>query len=122
LAIELGATGQYGRAGVVVVVGAGVHSLVDNFIRPLFARYGRLTMPTFVVFVSMIGGVAVVGAAGALLGPLLARLCIESLSIAFDIRSGAGTGPAETRAVRDGDASGLDPGCAARATSQLTLK
>ncbi len=49
LAVELGATGQYWRAGVVVAVGAGVHSLVDNFIRPLFARYGRLTLPTFVV-------------------------------------------------------------------------
>jgi predicted PurR-regulated permease PerM len=109
LAIELGATGQYWRAGVVVAVGAGVHSLIDNFIRPLFARYGRLTLPTFVVFVSMIGGVAVFGAAGALLGPLVVRLCAESLAIVFEMRRGAAQVPAETPSVRDGDRAGSEP-------------
>jgi predicted PurR-regulated permease PerM len=110
LAIELGATGQYWRAGVVVAVGAGVHSLIDNFIRPLFARYGRLTLPTFVVFVSMIGGVAVFGAAGALLGPLVVRLCAESLAIVFEMRRGAAQVPAETPSVRDGDRARSEPG------------
>jgi predicted PurR-regulated permease PerM len=81
LAIELAVTGQYWQAGVVVLVGAGVHSLIDNFVRPLLARYGRLTLPAFVVLVSMLGGAAVFGAAGALLGPLLIRLCVESLAI-----------------------------------------
>jgi predicted PurR-regulated permease PerM len=109
LAIELGATGQYWRAGVVVAVGAGIHSLIDNFIRPLFARYGRLTLPTFVVFVSMIGGVAVFGAAGALLGPLVVRLCAESLAIVFEMRRGAAQVPAETPSVRDGDRAGSEP-------------
>jgi predicted PurR-regulated permease PerM len=88
LAIELAATGQYRRAGVVIVVGAGIHSLVDNFIRPLLARYGRLTLPTFVVLVSMIGGVAAFGAAGALLGPLVIRLCAESLAIVSETHHG----------------------------------
>jgi predicted PurR-regulated permease PerM len=81
LAIELAAAGQYWRAGVVVGMGAGIHSLIDNFVRPMLARYGRLTLPTFLVLVSMLGGLAVFGATGALLGPLLVRLCVESLAI-----------------------------------------
>jgi predicted PurR-regulated permease PerM len=86
LALELGATGQYGRAGIVVAIGAGLISLVDNFARPLLARYGRLTLPPVVVLVSMIGGVAALGAAGALLGPLLVRLCVEALALSAEAR------------------------------------
>ena len=86
LALELGARGQYWRAVGVVVVGAGLHSLIDNFVRPALARYGHLRLPTFVVLISMLGGLAVFGATGALLGPLLVRLCVEALAIASDSR------------------------------------
>ena len=87
LAIELAAAGEYWRAGALAAAGAGV-GIVDNFVRPALARYGRLALPTCVVFVSMVGGVAVFGAAGALLGPLLVRLCVEALAIVAD-RPGA---------------------------------
>ncbi len=86
LAIELGASGQYWRAVVVVAMGAGVHSLVDNFVRPMLARSGHLHLPTFVVLISMLGGVAAFGATGALLGPLVVRLCVESLAIVAERR------------------------------------
>jgi predicted PurR-regulated permease PerM len=86
LAIELGATGDYWRCAVVVGLGAGVHSLIDNFVRPFLARYGHLAMPSFLVLVSMLGGIAIFGAAGALLGPLLLRLCIESLALVSEER------------------------------------
>jgi predicted PurR-regulated permease PerM len=86
LAIELGATGDYLRCAVVVALGAGVHSLIDNFVRPFLARYGHLDMSAFLVLVSMLGGIAILGAAGALLGPLLLRLCIESLAIVSEER------------------------------------
>ncbi len=89
LALELGANGEYWRAGVVVAMGAGVHSLVDNFVRPMLTRYGRLHLPAFVVLISMLGGVAVFGATGALLGPLLVRLCVEALAIVADRRDAA---------------------------------
>jgi predicted PurR-regulated permease PerM len=88
LAIELALAGQLWRAAVVVAVGAGVHSMIDNFVRPALARYGRLSLPTFLVLVSMLGGVAVFGAAGALLGPLLVRLCVEALAIVSEERDG----------------------------------
>lgn len=86
LTIELGTSGQYWRAGLLLAIGAGVLSLVDNFIRPMLARYGHLKLPTFVVLISMLGGIAAFGATGALLGPLLVRLCVESLAIASERR------------------------------------
>jgi predicted PurR-regulated permease PerM len=81
LAIVLAATGEYWQMGVVIAMGAGVHALVDNFVRPMIARFGHLNLPTFVVLVSMVGGVAAFGATGALLGPLVVRLFVESLAI-----------------------------------------
>lgn len=81
LTIELLASGQYWRAAVVVMVGVALHSLVDNIVRPALARHGRLALPAFVVLVSMIGGVTVLGASGALLGPLLVRLAVEAIEI-----------------------------------------
>lgn len=81
LAVELGVTGDYWRAAIVLVVGVGIHSVVDNFVRPVLTRYGKLKLPTFVVLTSMLGGVALLGAAGALIGPLVVRLCVEALDI-----------------------------------------
>ena len=88
LAIELATAGQYWRAGVVVGVGAVIHSLIDNFVRPMLARYGRLRLPTFLVLVSMLGGLAAFGTSGALLGPLLVRLCVESMAILSEGKKG----------------------------------
>lgn len=85
LAIELGATGQYWRCALVGVVGVGV-GLVDNLLRPFLTQYGHLKLSTFVVLVSMIGGIAVFGATGALLGPLVVRLCVEALAIELERR------------------------------------
>jgi predicted PurR-regulated permease PerM len=96
LAIELAATGEYWRCAVVVALGAGVHSLVDNFVRPFLARYGHLDMSAFLVLLSMLGGVAVFGAAGALLGPLLIRLCIEALAIVSEKPSAESPRPADS--------------------------
>lgn len=91
LTIELLATGQHWRAGVVVMVGVALHSLVDNVVRPALARHGRLSLPAFVVLVSMIGGVTILGASGALLGPLLVRLAVEGIEISRS--SGGPPGP-----------------------------
>jgi predicted PurR-regulated permease PerM len=68
------------RAVLVLALGSVV-SIVDNLVRPMLARYGRLTLPTVVVFLSMLGGVALVGPTGALLGPLLVRLGVCAIGI-----------------------------------------
>lgn len=88
LAIGLLASGQYWRSGELIAMGAAV-SVIDNFIRPVLARFGHLHLPTFVVLISMLGGVAAFGATGALLGPLVVRLCVESLAIASERRAQA---------------------------------
>jgi len=89
LSINLAVHGHYLRAGILVAVGASVLGLVDNFIRPILARFGRLRLPASVVLVSMLGGVAVFGPTGVILGPLVMRLCVEALAIATEQRSAA---------------------------------
>ena len=86
LAIGLVVKGQYLRAAVVVAVGAGVHTLVDQLLRPLLARRAHLDLPTFVVLLSMLGGVALMGASGALLGPLVVRMSVEALALTAEDR------------------------------------
>jgi predicted PurR-regulated permease PerM len=84
LTIGLAVRGDYVRAAVLGLIGTFVLSIVDNILRPFLARYGRLDLPTLVVFLSMLGGLATFGAVGILYGPLLARLCVEALSIASE--------------------------------------
>jgi predicted PurR-regulated permease PerM len=84
VAAELALHHDYVRALVVVIVGAVIESLIDNFLRPVIARYGRLNLPAVVVLVAILAGIAAFGAAGALLGPLLVRLAVEGLAIARD--------------------------------------
>ena len=59
-------------------------SIVDNLLRPWLSRYGKLDLSGFVVLVSMLGGVAMFGGFGLLLGPLLVRLAIESWQLLHD--------------------------------------
>lgn len=80
LALALVALGRSGQAIAVVVIGLVVSTL-DNFVRPWLSRYGQLQLPTFVIFVAMLGGLAAFGGAGPLLGPLLVRLAAEALAL-----------------------------------------
>jgi predicted PurR-regulated permease PerM len=81
IALGLGLTGSWWRAGTMAFVGVFVIGLADNLLRPLLSRRGNLQLPTFVLMVSMFGGLATVGAWGLLLGPLLVRLAVEAVSI-----------------------------------------
>ncbi len=81
LAITLLASGHPWRCAVVVLMGVVVHTLVDDLLRPLLARFGKLQLPAFVVLASMLGGAIAFGPVGALLGPLLVRLCVEALNL-----------------------------------------
>jgi predicted PurR-regulated permease PerM len=73
-------SGRHGTAMVMLVIGCVV-SLVDNLVRPLLAQYGKLHMNGLLLFVAMLGGIAVFGAGGLLLGPLVVRLAIEGLTM-----------------------------------------
>jgi predicted PurR-regulated permease PerM len=82
VAAGLALTGRTGAALVMVGVGVGVIAIVDNLLRPVLARYGKLDLSVFVLLVSMFGGLALAGAWGLILGPLLVRLGKEALVIA----------------------------------------
>ena len=81
ITIGLFLTGNTGKALILAAVGIGVIGTVDNFLRPVFAKFGSLRMPMFLLFVSLFGGVAVFGAWGVILGPLIVRLLLEALDL-----------------------------------------
>lgn len=72
------------KAAILAVIGIGVIGTIDNLLRPVFARIGSLRMPMLVLFVSAFGGLLVMGAWGAVLGPLIVRLLIEALVMERD--------------------------------------
>ncbi len=78
-------TGNPAKAVVMVAFGL-VISTMDNVLRPIFARYGKLDLPVFLLFVSVFGGLAVWGVFGAILGPLVTRLAIEALALVREER------------------------------------
>jgi predicted PurR-regulated permease PerM len=82
IAIGLAVTGRTTAAIVLVAIGVGVISTVDNILRPIFARYGELQLSSFALLLSMFGGLALFGGWGLALGPLVVRLAIEALEIA----------------------------------------
>lgn len=81
VAAGLALTGRLGAAIALGIVGVALISTVDNLVRPYLARRGRLELSTWVVLVSMFGGVELIGGWGLLLGPLVVRLAKEALLI-----------------------------------------
>jgi predicted PurR-regulated permease PerM len=85
LAAGLAIAGRMGEAAAVVGLGCAI-SVADNFVRPFLSRYARLDLHMFVLFVAMLGGIAIFGAWGLLLGPLCVRLAVEALRIGRESR------------------------------------
>jgi predicted PurR-regulated permease PerM len=67
--------------GAVVLVFGCLAGLSDNFLRPVLSRFGRLRVPTLVLFCAMLGGVLAFGTAGLIVGPLFVRLSMEGLEL-----------------------------------------
>lgn len=82
VAIGLALSGRWVAAIILGAIGVLVIGTVDNLLRPVFSRYGQLQLPTFVLFLAIFGGIALYGAAGIILGPLLVRLGVEALNLA----------------------------------------
>src|SRR6478609_1749116 len=81
----LALSGRPGAALVMLFIGLFV-SVVDNLLRPLFARYAELRMNSLLLFVAMLGGIVLFGTWGLLLGPLLVRWASEGLSMLSEQR------------------------------------
>lgn len=88
VAIGLALTGRTDAAIGLTIVGVAVIGTIDNVVRPFLAKWGRLDLPAFLIMISMFGGLALVGASGIILGPLVMRLAKEAIDIAHDEKYG----------------------------------
>lgn len=80
VAIYLIATNAVTRGIILIVFGAVVIGLVDNLLRPKLV--GKDTkMPDYLVLISTLGGIAVFGINGFVIGPLIAALFISAWEI-----------------------------------------
>jgi predicted PurR-regulated permease PerM len=74
-AIALLVGGEVGRGIALIAIGVGVVGLVDNVVRPMLLS-GKAQMNGLLIFVSLIGGVAVFGLLGVVLGPIIMATAI----------------------------------------------
>ncbi len=80
VAIYLYSTGDWGRASILVAFGSIVIGLSDNVLRPRLV--GRDTkLPDYMVLFSTLGGLALLGINGFVIGPLLAALFVTFWNI-----------------------------------------
>ncbi|MDD1012129.1 AI-2E family transporter [Pseudomonas rubra] len=80
VAVYFVATGAFWQGVVLAVFGVFVIGLVDNVLRPILV--GKDTkMPDYLILVSTLGGLAVFGLNGFVIGPLIAALFMSSWAI-----------------------------------------
>ena len=78
-------SGDVGRGAALLVIGAGVISVIDNLLRPpLVGKEAKL--PDYLVLVSTLGGLATFGINGFVLGPLVAALFVASWTLFREAR------------------------------------
>lgn len=98
VAIYLFATGQVWQGAVLTGCGIFVIGMVDNVLRPILV--GKDTrMPDYVVLISTLGGISVMGINGFIVGPVIAALFIAAWDIFLVQRSGgiAASGESESQ-------------------------
>ena len=70
-AIYLFLVGSWGKAIILIAIGAGVIGVVDNALRPILV--GRdAGMPDYLILLSTLGGLAAFGVSGLVIGPVVA--------------------------------------------------
>ena len=92
IAAYLLATGAVVKGIVLIAFGALVVGLVDNVLRPMLV--GRDTrMPDYVVLIATLGGIAVFGINGFIIGPVIAAMFISVWEIFAASRAPVAPGP-----------------------------
>jgi predicted PurR-regulated permease PerM len=77
VAVYLLATGNVWDGVILIAFGAFVIGLVDNLLRPILVG-SDTKMPDYVVLISTLGGIAVFGLNGFVIGPVIAAMFIAS--------------------------------------------
>lgn len=88
LGVMMLAQGMYWQAGVILGVGFGLISTVDNLLRP-FAIGNRVGFHAMLVFFSLLGGVLLMGPPGLMGGPLIAAVLITLIDVVRENRAAA---------------------------------
>jgi predicted PurR-regulated permease PerM len=78
--VYLALTDHLGRAAGLALWGVLVVSTADNWIKPLFIG-GRAHLPTFLLLISIIGGLQVYGFLGLFLGPVVLAILFAFIDI-----------------------------------------
>ena len=85
-AVYLLLTGATWQGIVLLAYGVLVISMVDNILRPILV--GKDTqMPDYVVLISTLGGIAVFGLSGFVIGPVIAAMFMAAWGIFSTARS-----------------------------------
>jgi len=85
VALYLYATGAWFDASVLVAYGALIIGLADNVLRPILV--GRDTkLPDYIVLFSTMGGIALLGLNGFVIGPVIAALFITAWNLYTRVR------------------------------------
>ena len=88
IGIYLLMTGSAGKGIILLLVGTFVISLIDNLLRPRLVG-GQINMPDYLVLVSTLGGLAVLGVNGFVVGPLVAALFLAVWRLYIEAKADA---------------------------------
>ena len=94
-AIWLFSTGHAGRALVLIAICGALGATIDNILRPVLLG-GRTSLNGLLVFISVLGGIAVFGALGIVLGPIVIATAVGIM----DVYSGTDAGHGVTAAAK----------------------
>ena len=86
-ALFLFVSGAYLKGAILLAVGLGVISMIDNLLRPPLVGKG-IQLPDYVVLISTLGGLSVIGMNGFVLGPLIAALFVAVWSLVANWETG----------------------------------
>ena len=67
------------KAAIMIAVGVLAIGSVDNLLRSVFSKVDSLQMSTLLLLLTIFGGLELLGAWGAFLGPLIVRLATEAI-------------------------------------------
>jgi predicted PurR-regulated permease PerM len=80
VAIYLGLNGHWGKAAILAVWGGFIVSTIDNILYPILVG-SHLRAHTVIILISILGGIAVFGPIGIVLGPVLFTIAATLLDI-----------------------------------------
>ena len=86
--IWLFSTGHFARALLLIAICGGLGSAIDSILRPVILG-GRSSLNGLLVFISVLGGIAVFGVLGVVLGPIVVATAVGILDVYSEKQAGS---------------------------------